>query len=64
MDSPYNINPAGFTIHGAVHAVRHDAQCVMHSFKIRSRRIGADRRTSPLFAAGTFSTLVPRLPRL
>jgi len=31
MDSPYNINPAGFTIHSAVHAVRHDAQCVMHT---------------------------------
>lgn len=27
---PYEINPAGFTIHSAVHAVRHDAMCVMH----------------------------------
>ena len=24
------INPAGFTIHSAVHQVRHDAQCVLH----------------------------------
>jgi ribulose-5-phosphate 4-epimerase/fuculose-1-phosphate aldolase len=30
MDSPYDINPAGFTIHSAVHAAREDARCVMH----------------------------------
>src|SRR5215467_803633 len=30
MDSEYSINPAGFTIHSAVHAAREDAQCVMH----------------------------------
>src|SRR5437762_8493225 len=30
MDSPYFINPAGFTIHSAVHAARADALCVMH----------------------------------
>jgi ribulose-5-phosphate 4-epimerase/fuculose-1-phosphate aldolase len=30
MDSPYAINPAGFTIHSAVHAARADALCVMH----------------------------------
>jgi ribulose-5-phosphate 4-epimerase/fuculose-1-phosphate aldolase len=30
MDSPYFINPAGFTIHSAVHAARHDALCVIH----------------------------------
>jgi ribulose-5-phosphate 4-epimerase/fuculose-1-phosphate aldolase len=29
-DSPYDINPAGFTIHSAVHEAREDAQCVMH----------------------------------
>jgi len=29
-DSPYPVNPAGFTIHSAVHEVREDAQCVMH----------------------------------
>jgi ribulose-5-phosphate 4-epimerase/fuculose-1-phosphate aldolase len=28
--SPYQINPAGFTIHSAIHEVRHDAQCVIH----------------------------------
>jgi len=30
MDSDYKINPAGFTIHSAVHAAREDALCVMH----------------------------------
>src|SRR6266568_1577984 len=30
MDSPHQINPAGFTIHSAVHAARADALCVMH----------------------------------
>ncbi|MFY9609299.1 MAG: class II aldolase/adducin family protein [Blastocatellia bacterium] len=30
MDSPHQINPAGFTIHSAVHAAREDAMCVMH----------------------------------
>ena len=30
MDSPHSINPAGFTIHSAVHAAREDALCVMH----------------------------------
>ncbi|MGH8504107.1 MAG: class II aldolase/adducin family protein [Gammaproteobacteria bacterium] len=29
-ESPYLINPAGFTIHSAVHAAREDALCVMH----------------------------------
>ena len=30
QDSPFPVNPAGFTIHSAVHEVRDDAQCVMH----------------------------------
>ena len=28
--TPYAINPAGFTIHSAIHAAREDARCVMH----------------------------------
>ena len=28
--SPYPVNPAGFTIHSAVHEAREDAGCVMH----------------------------------
>jgi ribulose-5-phosphate 4-epimerase/fuculose-1-phosphate aldolase len=30
MDSPYEINPAGFVIHSAIHAAREDARCVLH----------------------------------
>ncbi|HEU0200133.1 MAG TPA: class II aldolase/adducin family protein, partial [Burkholderiaceae bacterium] len=30
MDSPYDINPAGYTIHSAIHAARADAACVLH----------------------------------
>lgn len=29
-ESEYDINPAGFTIHSAVHEARQDAHCVMH----------------------------------
>jgi ribulose-5-phosphate 4-epimerase/fuculose-1-phosphate aldolase len=29
-DTDYPVNPAGFTIHSAVHSAREDAQCVMH----------------------------------
>lgn len=30
MPSEYDINPAGFTIHSAVHEAREDARCVIH----------------------------------
>jgi ribulose-5-phosphate 4-epimerase/fuculose-1-phosphate aldolase len=30
-DSPFPVNPAGFVIHSAVHAVRDDAGCVLHT---------------------------------
>ena len=30
MATPYQINPAGYTIHSAIHQIRHDAHCVMH----------------------------------
>lgn len=30
LDSPHPVNPAGFTIHGAIHEARHDVQCVLH----------------------------------
>lgn len=31
MESPYDINPAGYTIHSAIHEVRHDVTCVLHT---------------------------------
>lgn len=31
LPTPFSVNPAGFTIHSAVHASREDAQCVLHT---------------------------------
>jgi ribulose-5-phosphate 4-epimerase/fuculose-1-phosphate aldolase len=30
-ESPFPVNPAGFTIHSCIHAVRDDAACVLHT---------------------------------
>ena len=30
QDSPHPVNPAGFTIHSAIHRAREDAWCVLH----------------------------------
>ncbi|WP_329362544.1 class II aldolase/adducin family protein [Streptomyces sp. NBC_01483] len=30
-ESPHPVNPAGFVIHGAIHAARSDAQCILHT---------------------------------
>lgn len=30
MDTPYQINPAGYTIHSAIHEARENAHCVLH----------------------------------
>ena len=43
MDSPYEINPAGFTIHSAVHAAREDARCVMHLHTINGVAVSAQK---------------------
>ena len=32
--SRQDVNPAGFTIHSAVHAARHDAACVLHTHTV------------------------------
>ena len=31
LESPFDINPAGFVIHSAIHAARKDAACVLHT---------------------------------
>ena len=41
MDSPYDINPAGFTIHSAIHAAREDAQCVLHLHSLNGIAVSA-----------------------
>ena len=30
-DTPFPVNPAGFVIHSAIHAIREDAGCVLHT---------------------------------
>ncbi len=42
-DSPYPVNPAGFTIHSAVHASREDAQCVMHIHSLDGVAVSAQK---------------------
>jgi ribulose-5-phosphate 4-epimerase/fuculose-1-phosphate aldolase len=39
--SPYDVNPAGFTIHSAVHAAREDALCVMHVHSVNGVAVSA-----------------------
>ena len=43
MEGPYGINPAGFTIHSAVHGAREDAQFVMHVHTDQGVAVSAQR---------------------
>src|ERR1700691_2542963 len=43
MDSPYEINPAGFTIHSAIHAAREDSNCVLHVHSINGAAVSAQK---------------------
>src|SRR5580704_13068723 len=43
-DSPYEINPAGFTIHSAIHAARDDAKCVLHVHTLNGVAVSAQKR--------------------
>jgi ribulose-5-phosphate 4-epimerase/fuculose-1-phosphate aldolase len=43
MESPYSINPAGFTIHSAVHEAREDAQCVYHTHTLHGVAVSAQK---------------------
>jgi ribulose-5-phosphate 4-epimerase/fuculose-1-phosphate aldolase len=42
-DSPHPVNPAGFTIHSAIHAARSDAQCVLHTHTLNGIAVSAQR---------------------
>jgi ribulose-5-phosphate 4-epimerase/fuculose-1-phosphate aldolase len=42
-DSPYEINPAGFTIHSAIHAAREDAKCVLHVHSLNGIAVSAQK---------------------
>ncbi|WP_233855908.1 class II aldolase/adducin family protein [Paraburkholderia sp. HD33-4] len=40
-ESPYDVNPAGFTIHSAIHTAREDALCVMHTHSVNGVAVSA-----------------------
>lgn len=42
-DTPFEINPAGFTIHSAIHAARHDAHCVLHTHTLNGIAVSAQK---------------------
>jgi ribulose-5-phosphate 4-epimerase/fuculose-1-phosphate aldolase len=42
-DTPFDINPAGFTIHSAVHSARHDATCVLHVHSLNGVAVSAQK---------------------
>ncbi|HMB56719.1 MAG TPA: class II aldolase/adducin family protein [Arenimonas sp.] len=42
-DSPFPVNPAGFTIHSAVHAARHDVGCVLHVHTVNGIGVSAQK---------------------
>jgi ribulose-5-phosphate 4-epimerase/fuculose-1-phosphate aldolase len=44
VESPYEINPAGFTIHSAIHAGRDDAKCVLHTHSINGVAVSASKQ--------------------
>jgi ribulose-5-phosphate 4-epimerase/fuculose-1-phosphate aldolase len=41
--NPHPINPAGFTIHSAIHAARDDATCVLHVHSVNGVAVSAQR---------------------
>jgi ribulose-5-phosphate 4-epimerase/fuculose-1-phosphate aldolase len=41
--SPFPVNPAGFTIHSCIHAVREDAGCVLHTHSRAGVAVSAQR---------------------
>ncbi|HUJ60233.1 MAG TPA: class II aldolase/adducin family protein [Kofleriaceae bacterium] len=43
MDSPFEINPAGFVIHSAIHAARDDARCVLHTHSLNGVAVSATK---------------------
>jgi ribulose-5-phosphate 4-epimerase/fuculose-1-phosphate aldolase len=43
LESPYEINPAGFVIHSAIHAGRDDAKCVLHVHSVNGIAVSAQK---------------------
>jgi ribulose-5-phosphate 4-epimerase/fuculose-1-phosphate aldolase len=43
QESPFPVNPAGFVIHSAIHAARHDARCVLHTHTLNGVAVSTQR---------------------
>jgi ribulose-5-phosphate 4-epimerase/fuculose-1-phosphate aldolase len=43
MDTSFEINPAGFVIHSAIHAAREDAKCVLHVHSLNGVAVSAQK---------------------
>jgi ribulose-5-phosphate 4-epimerase/fuculose-1-phosphate aldolase len=43
-DTPFKINPAGYTIHSAVHGARHDVACVLHTHTTAGMAVSAQKQ--------------------
>ena len=44
LESPYEINPAGYTIHSAIHEAREDAGCVLHTHTIEGVAVACQKQ--------------------
>jgi ribulose-5-phosphate 4-epimerase/fuculose-1-phosphate aldolase len=54
-DSPFPVNPAGFVIHSAIHSVREDAACVLHTHSRAGVAVSAQRQgVLPISQQSTF----------
>jgi ribulose-5-phosphate 4-epimerase/fuculose-1-phosphate aldolase len=43
-ENPWPVNPAGFTIHSAIHAARHEVQCVLHTHTLNGVAVSAQKK--------------------
>lgn len=58
LPSEYEINPAGYTIHSAIHEVREDAGCVLHLHTMAGIAVSAQQPgLLPISQQATFITL-------
>lgn len=55
VESPFEVNPAGFTIHSCIHAGRDDAKCVLHVHSINGIAVSAQKQgLLPISQQATF----------
>jgi ribulose-5-phosphate 4-epimerase/fuculose-1-phosphate aldolase len=55
IDSPFPVNPAGFTIHSCIHQVREDAGCVLHTHSRAGVAVSAQKHgVLPISQQSTF----------